>query len=168
MELVESTGKVNWGAVLKAQSDNEERNDLIIKIIQKFNDRNFLVLCKRVEQAQYLFNKLKDLGEYTDNLIGAKQDFDRECRILVGIHQKVGTGFDWAKADALLLATSLKSYFIQSLGRVFRRRDTTPIVFDLVDNNFILLKHFKSRSEVYDSVGGKIKNFNKEFPFFKK
>ena len=58
MELVESTGKVNWGAVLKAQSDNEERNDLIIKIIQKFNDRNFLVLCKRVEQAQYLFNKL--------------------------------------------------------------------------------------------------------------
>ena len=168
MELVESTGKVNWGAVLKDQSENEERNELIIKIIRKFNDRNFLVLCKRVEQAQYLFNKLKELGEYTDNLIGSKQDFDRDCRILVGIHQKVGTGFDWAKADALLLATSLKSYFIQSLGRVFRRRDTTPIVFDLVDNNFILLKHFKSRVEVYDSVGGKIKNFNKEFPFFKK
>ena len=58
MELVESTGKVNWGAVLKSQSDNEERNELIIKIIQKFKDRNFLVLCKRVEQATFLFNKL--------------------------------------------------------------------------------------------------------------
>ena len=166
MELVESTGKVNWGAVLKDQSENEERNELIIKIIRKFNDRNFLVLCKRVEQAQYLFNKLKELGEYTDNLIGSKQDFDRDCRILVGIHQKVGTGFDWAKADALLLATDLDAYFIQSLGRVFRKKDTVPIVFDLVDKNFILTKHFKNRAETYEKVGGKIVSFNKKYPDF--
>jgi superfamily II DNA or RNA helicase len=166
MELVESTGKVNWGAVLKAQSENEERNDLIIKIIQEFKDRNFLVLCKRVEQSTYLFKKLKDLGEYTDNLIGTKQDFDRNCRILVGIHQKVGTGFDWAKADALLLATDLDSYFIQALGRIFRKKDTLPIVFDLVDKNFILTKHFKNRVEVYEKVGGKIVSFNKKYPTF--
>ena len=166
MEILESTGKVNWGAVLKSQSDNQERNELIIRIIREFKDRNFLVLCKRVEQATYLFNKLKEVDEHVDNLIGSKQEFDTDCRILVGIHQKVGTGFDWAKADALLLATSLKSYFIQSLGRVFRRRDTTPIVFDLVDNNFILLKHFKSRAEVYKNVGGKIVSFNRKYPEF--
>ena len=166
MELVESTGKVNWGAVLKSQSENEERNDLIIKIIREFKDRNFLVLCKRVEQATYLYSKLKEFGEHVDNLIGSKQEFDTNCRVLVGIHQKVGTGFDWAKADALLLAASLKSYFIQSLGRVFRRRDTIPIVFDLVDNNFILLKHFKNRSEVYEKVGGKIVSFNRKYPEF--
>jgi len=166
MEILESTGKVNWGAVLKSQSDNQERNELIIRIIREFKDRNFLVLCKRVEQATYLFNKLKEVNEHVDNLIGSKQEFDTDCRILVGIHQKVGTGFDWAKADALLLATSLKSYFIQSLGRVFRRQDTTPIVFDLVDNNFILLKHFKSRAEVYKNVGGKIVSFNRKYPEF--
>ena len=166
MELVESTGKVNWGAVLKSQSENEERNELIVKIIREFKDRNFLVLCKRVEQATYLYNKLKELGEHVDNLIGSKQEFDTDCRVLVGIHQKVGTGFDWAKADALLLATDLDAYFIQSLGRVFRRRDTIPIVFDLVDKNFILLKHFKNRSEVYEKVGGKIVSFNRKYPEF--
>ena len=80
-------------------------------------------MCKRVEQANYLFKNLKDSGEYVDNLIGSKQDFDRNCRILVGIHQKVGTGFDWAKADALMLATDLDSYFIQALGRIFRKKD---------------------------------------------
>lgn len=166
MELVESTGKVNWGAVLKSQSENEERNELIVKIIREFKDRNFLVLCKRVEQATYLYSKLKDEGEHVDNLIGSKQEFDTNCRVLVGIHQKVGTGFDWAKADALLLATDLDAYFIQSLGRVFRRRDTIPIVFDLVDKNFILLKHFKNRSEVYEKVGGKIVSFNRKYPEF--
>ena len=166
MELVESTGKVNWGAVLKSQSENEERNELIVKIIREFKDRNFLVLCKRVEQATYLYNKLKEFGEDVDNLIGSKQEFDINCRVLVGIHQKVGTGFDWAKADALLLATDLDAYFIQSLGRVFRRRNTIPIVFDLVDKNFILLKHFKNRSEVYEKVGGKIVSFNRKYPEF--
>ena len=166
MELCENTGKVNWGAVLNSQSENKERNNIIIKIVKEFDDRNFIILCKRVEQANYLFKNLKDSGEYVDNLIGSKQDFDRNCRILVGIHQKVGTGFDWAKADALMLATDLDSYFIQALGRIFRKKDITPIVFDLVDKNFILSKHFKNRVEVYEKIGGKIVSFNKKFPGF--
>ena len=127
-----------------------------------------MVLCKRVEQANYLFKRLKENGEYVDNLIGSKQEFDKEARILVGIHQKISVGFDHPKLDTLLLATDLDSYFIQSLGRVFRRQDTIPIVFDLVDKNAILVKHYKNRKEVYTKVGGKIKDFNKEFPeFFK-
>ena len=167
MELADN-GRVNWGAVLKSQSEDEERNELIVKIIIHFKERNFLVLCKRVEQANYLFKRLKENGEYVDNLIGSKQEFDKEARILVGIHQKISVGFDHPKLDTLLLATDLDSYFIQSLGRVFRRQDTIPVVFDLVDKNAILVKHYKNRKEVYTKVGGKIKDFNKEFPeFFK-
>jgi superfamily II DNA or RNA helicase len=167
MKLADN-GRVNWGAVLKSQSEDEERNELIVKIIIHFKERNFLVLCKRVEQANYLFKRLKENGEYVDNLIGSKQEFDKEARILVGIHQKISVGFDHPKLDTLLLATDLDSYFIQSLGRVFRRQDTIPIVFDLVDKNAILVKHYKNRKEVYTKVGGKIKDFNKEFPeFFK-
>ena len=64
----------------------------------------------------------------------------------------------------MLLATDTSSYFIQNLGRVFRKQDTIPIIFDLVDDNFILLKHFKERTKVYNEVGGRIKSFNKEFP----
>ena len=93
-----------------------------------------------------------------------KQEFDRECRVLVSIQFKTGVGFDWPKANSLLLASDTSSYFIQNLGRVFRRVDTTPIVFDIVDDNFILLKHYRERKKVYDSVGGQVKSFNKYFP----
>lgn len=165
MELADN-GRVNWGAVLKSQSENKERNELIVRIIQHFKERNFLVLCKRVEQANYLVKRLKEICEYVDNLIGSKQEFDKDARILVGIHQKISVGFDHPKLDTLLLATDLDSYFIQSLGRVFRRQDTIPIVFDLVDKNAILVKHYKNRKEVYTKVGGKIKDFNKEFSEF--
>ena len=165
-EISESTGKVNWGAVLKQQCLNTERNDLIVKIIRFFKDRTFIVLCKRVEQAKYIYQELKDKDEYVDNLIGSKQEFDRNCRCLVSIQTKTGTGFDWPKVNTLLLATDTASYFIQSLGRIFREKDTIPIVFDIVDNNFILLKHYKERKQVYDKVGGKIVSFNRKYPDF--
>ena len=159
MELSENTGKVNWGAVLKKQSENEERNELIIKIIQKFNERNILVLCKRVEQSTYIFKRLKELGESVTSLIGSQQEFDRDARVLVATNSKAGTGFDHPKLDALLLACDLDSYYIQALGRIFRTKDTVPVVFDLVDDNPILIKHYKNRREVYTECGGKILNF---------
>lgn len=159
-------GRVNWGSVLKYQSQNIERNELIIKIIKYFSDRNFLILCKRVEQATYIFENLKKSGESVDNLIGSKQTFDKDSRILVGIHQKISVGFDHPKLDTLLLATDLDAYFIQSLGRIFRKQDTIPIVFDLVDSNAILIKHYKNRKIVYNNVGGEIVNFNSKFPDF--
>jgi len=165
-QISEETGKINWGAVLKDQSSNKERNDLIIRIVKHFKDRVFLIMCKRVEQAKYIYDNLKQDGESVDNLIGTKQVFDRDCRCLVSIQTKTGTGFDWPKVNTLLLATDTSSYFIQSLGRIFRTKDSIPMVFDIVDDNFVLLKHYKERKEVYNKVGGKIFLFNKIFPEF--
>ena len=40
------------------------------------------------------------------------------------------------------------------------------MVFDLVDKNPILKRHFASRRAVYIEQGGIIRNFNEEFPDF--
>lgn len=153
-------GRINWGSILDAQANNDERNDLIIRIIQHFSDRNFLVLVKRVEQGKYLVNSLKKYGESVTDLIGSNQEFDPEARILIGTCQKVGVGFDHSKLDTLLLATDLEEYFVQYLGRIFRKKDNTPIVFDLVDENSILNKHFNTRRKVYQEHGGIVKDFD--------
>jgi superfamily II DNA or RNA helicase len=153
-------GKVNWGALLDQQANNKERNELIIDIVKRFSDRNILILSKRVEQGEYILNRLKEEGEYVDSLIGSKQEFDRESRILVATTSKAGTGFDYAKLDCLILACDLESYFIQALGRVLRRPDVKPIVFDLLDDNRILESHFKTRKQVYLDIGGKIKKYS--------
>ena len=54
----------------------------------------------------------------------------------------------------------MDEYFIQILGRIFRKEDTLPVVFDLVDKHAILNKHFESRKEVYLGIGGEIKNYS--------
>ena len=85
---------------------------------------------------------------------------------MIGTVSKVGVGFDHPRLDTLLLAADVEEYFIQYLGRVFRRQDTVPIIFDIVDKNPIIEKHYKTRKEVFIEHGGKIKNFNREYPEF--
>ena len=161
-------GKINWNVILESQCNDEGRNKLILDIIQFFPKRIFLVLCKRVAQAHYLVQKLKDLKEDVTSLIGSQQEFTHSSRILVGTSSKCGVGFDHPRLDSLILASDIEQYFIQYLGRIIRRKDVQPVVFDLVDINPILKKHFRTRCSVYTDHGGSVKDFHTEFPQFRK
>ncbi len=160
------SGSLNWNLVLESQALDESRNQLIIDIICYFNTRVFLVLTKRVDQGKYLVKMLQERNENVDSLIGDEQTFDKNCRILVGTTKKCGTGFDFDRLDTLILACDIEGYFIQVLGRILRKPDTEPIVFDFVDYNRALQKHFNTRKETYEEVGGKIINFNQKYPHF--
>jgi superfamily II DNA or RNA helicase len=166
MEMA-SNGRVNWSSVIDSQATSAIRNEMIIRIVKHFKDRVFLILVKRIEQGEYLVNRLLEEKEDVTSLIGKQQEFDQSSRILVGTTGKTSCGFDHPRLDAMILAADIVQYFIQTLGRVMRREDVEPIIFDLVDNNGILLKHYKERRAVYLEHGGTITNFNKEFPEFK-
>jgi superfamily II DNA or RNA helicase len=153
-------GRINWDVILKTQSEDEKRNELIIQILQLYKDRTFLVLVKRVEQGEHLVRRLKEEGETVTSLLGNNQVFEQSARILVGTNSKVGVGFDHPSLNALLLAADLEQYFIQYLGRCMRTEKVEPIIFDLVDNNPILKKHFDTRRKVYIEHGGMVKQFD--------
>jgi len=155
-----SNGQLNWSALIDEQANDYKRNELIIKLILLYSDRNFLVLVKRISQGEYILNRLIEYGESATSLLGDNQVFDREARILIATGQKCGTGFDHDKLDTLLLASDFEEYFVQYLGRIFRKQDTEPIVYDFVDKNGILEKHFKTRKEIYTEHGGKIKYYD--------
>lgn len=149
-------GKVIWGKVLESQCSSQVRNEMIVKIVKTFADRNILILSKRIEQAQFLLTRLQEENVHVASLFGTQIEFDKTARVLIGTTGKLGVGFDHEKMDTLILASDLEEYFIQYLGRVFRRTDTEPIVFDLVDNNTILKRHFATRKKVYMEAGGTI------------
>ena len=159
-------GKVDWGSVLESQCSNQDRNELIVSIVKFFPDRIFLVLCKRVDQANYLVDRLVEEGEDVTSLIGSNQVFERSSRVLVGTVQKTGVGFDHPRLNSLILASDVEQYFVQYLGRVFRREDTVPWIFDLLDDYPLLKKHYNTRRGVYSEHGGLVKDFRKEFPEF--
>lgn len=160
------TGRMDWGNLIQQQSEYMPRNELIIRIVKHFSDRVFLILCKRISQAKYLIQRLNEEKELVTSLVGTEQEYDPSARILVGTSSKCSVGFDHPRLNTLLLAVDLEQYFIQVLGRVFRTPEVEPVIFDLVDTNSVLTKHFKSRCATYIEHGGDIKIFHNIFPMF--
>ena len=159
-------GKVDWSSVLESTCLNDNRNEMIIKLVKYFPERIFLVLCKRVEQAKYLEKRLKEEKEDVTSLIGSNQEYDKKSRILIGTVGKCSVGFDHAKLDTMILASDVQQYFEQYIGRIMRTQDGEPVIFDIVDKYPLLEKHFRSRSAVYTEMGGIVKDFKKCFPDF--
>ena len=155
--------KIIWNSVLNSQAYSPERNQMIINLIKKFPERNVLVLVKRIDQGKYILNELEKIGIKADSLLGTQRYKETDNKVLIGTTSKCGTGFDCPKLDTLIIAADIQAYFIQQLGRIFRRTDNNPIVFDLVDDNNVLKAHWAERRKVYIEHGGTVKYFNKEF-----
>lgn len=150
-------GKPDWNSVVESQSLSPHRVQIIRAIVAKFPRRKFLVLCKRIEQANMIVDAL---GEPASTLFGERQTYDPQNRVLVATVQKAGVGFDDNTIDALILASDIQEYFVQYLGRCMRTPDVVPLVFDLVDRNSILQKHFATRKKVYTESGGTLKKLD--------
>ena len=160
---LDKQGNINWNSVIDQQCNLDSRKELICNYCMEYKDRNILILCKRIQQMINLRDRLDELG--VENVAVFKESdtkFDTNCRILVSSYQKVGTGFSFDKLDMLILGTDTEEYFLQYLGRVFRRLDVRPIVIDIVDDHPILMKHFNSRRKIYKEAGGTIQKIKLE------
>lgn len=151
-------GSINWNSVIEKQSSNEKRREIICKYITKYKEKNILVLCKRIKQMLEIQEELKKYGENSVSVFKESDViYDKDARVLVSSFQKVGTGFSHEKLDMLILGSDTEEYFLQYLGRVFRRQDCYPIIIDIVDEHPILWKHYRTRAKIYRECGGEIK-----------
>jgi len=159
-----------WNSLLTSQCNNEVRNTFIVNLTKYLKDKCILILCKRVDQASYIYEKLNELGEVISLLTGNNNEYDKNSRVIVASIQKVGMGFSYKKLDTLILASDVISgdteeYFVQYIGRIMRREDVNPVIFDIVDDHPVLKRHFSVRKRVYLKTGGVVKDFYKEQEF---
>ena len=147
-------GELNWTQMISDQAEDEARNELIVRIALHHESTRFLILCKRTEQCRVVAEMLLTKGATSSIFTGAEKVFDRSARVLVATIQKCGVGFDYPDLDGLLLACDVTQYFLQILGRVFRRPDVTPLVVDLVDRHPVFQRHHLERRRVCRETGG--------------
>jgi len=173
----QTSGKLNWNAMINDMCENQPRNDTIIKLCNYFVTRNILVLCKRKNQTNYLHQSYKeqfkvnnDVGVYDGEIyIQSQKKFNLNCRVLFSTYSKSGLGFDFEKLDMLIIASDVNEGITQYLGRVFRKSTTFPIIIDFreaVYKHHPFNKHLESRLEVYEKSGGVTKDFLLNFPDF--
>lgn len=147
---------------------NEERNKLIIELLKKEKDNYCLILSDRLEGLESLHNTIGGLfinGNMTSKK--AKQEREeaiekmrnKEEHFLFATYSLAREGLDIKSLNRLFLIapTKNKITLIQSVGRVERKEEgkSTPIVYDLVDNDIYFERAWKTRKGIYK------KNLNK-------
>jgi len=169
---VSSNGRLDWGSIITEQCENKERNQNIVDIIMKFNDRRILVLCKRKNQATQIKKMLDETthegeegGSDSDIYMGSQKFANYDCRVLLTTYSKGGVGFDHPSLNMLIIASDVEAYIGQYHGRIFRgggstERQELPVIVDLVDDFSTLVKHWRSRRTYYIQSGAKIVNTN--------
>lgn len=155
-----SAGDLDWNSVLKSQALSESRNTMIIDLCRFFCKRNILILCKRKDQAQWLYNGLQKYNEDSELYMGSKRTVNIEARIIVSTCSKSGVGFDAPNLDMLIVASDLEESWMQYLGRVFRREHHLPIIIDIIDEFHPLRTHSQTRIDICKQAGAQVMKFN--------
>lgn len=158
-DLIINKNGLDWNNLLDQQSLNIERNNLIVKIANEYKNKYILILVRRINQAEYLYNALVAKDEKVSRFYGKHYE-STSGRIIIGTTSKIGTGFNCVKLNMLIIGGDMISYYLQFLGRVMRIKNNNPLVFDLVDDNSKLISHFFERCKIYNLHGGIIKNYN--------
>ena len=140
-EYLDTDGTINSNKLLTMLSNNVSRNQYIIRNVlnvDKERKHKQLILCHRVNQAEYLYNELNK--EIPCNLvIGRINDKKRtfDGRVIIATYSLAKEGLDIPELDVLHLATPQKneSTTLQSVGRIERNIEgkETPICYDYVD-----------------------------------
>ncbi|NBO59276.1 MAG: hypothetical protein EBU73_10160, partial [Chitinophagia bacterium] len=156
------TGKLDWNAIVEYLSNHPERNKMICNICSIFAKNKILILCKRIEQCDTLYQMLSNSNESVSTLYGSKDSF-YSSRVLVSTYSKVSVGFDdkntcidfdGQRLDLLILATDTENVE-QAVGRVMRTAEV-PRIIDIVDDFSSLTKHWKVREKFYKTRNGVI------------
>jgi superfamily II DNA or RNA helicase len=158
------TGKINSPASLTNLTENQKRNDFIIKIIKEmYNDnRKILVLSDRKAHCEYIKGKLNDfsVGIYYGGM--KKEDLKKsnECRIIIATYQMASEGYDNPDLDTLILA-SPKCNIEQAVGRILRKKNKNEaIVVDINDCISIFNNWNIKRKSFYKSKKFKVELIN--------
>lgn len=158
-------GENNWAQLVKDHSNHPLRNAYIIDLIEQNSDHKIMVLTWNKQHVNLLYEVLKKRGVSVDKVCGNKGNFI-DCQVLVGTISKMGTGFDaknvatdWQgrQFNMLFITGSTKSIPLlkQMRGRAFR--SDFPVIFDLVDENKIVKRHWTERRKEYLTMNCEIK-----------
>jgi superfamily II DNA or RNA helicase len=140
-----------FGELLNLQCINEERNKLIVDILDANKKYKTIIATSRKEHCKDLKSMSEERGMETSELYGSKKNYDPK-NILIGTCSKMGVGFDEANfcddfdgrpSDLLIICQTFASWapFEQVRGRGMRTEKPTVIMFK--DNHHITKRHFQ-------------------------
>lgn len=152
-------GMINATKIAQLLYHDNKRNDLIVDTATKTNSKGTIILCRYIKQAEYINEKLNELGKKTALLIGRVTKKQRqeilnsdELEVIVATTSLAKEGLDIPRYDTLILAYSVtnRHEFRQVVGRVRRAFEgkKRAIVYEVIDND---IEHLRKRGKLHNT-----------------
>lgn len=158
-DCLDIDGTIKYATLTTALSQDEKRNNLILKILRNCKNNYTLVLADRVKQLYYLQEKL-GYGNVIDGK--TKKDIREKAieevrtgkqKVLFATYGLAKEGLDIPRLDRLILASPHrdKATIIQAIGRIERKfeKKVKPICYDLVDPIQYFRNMYSNRKSYY-------------------
>ncbi len=165
-ECQETDGTIKYAQLTTAIAENKNRNNMILKILNRSKDNYTLVLTDRISQMRYLQKQLgygniidgKTKKDIRENKIQELRDGKE--KVLFATYGLAKEGLDIPRLDRLILASPHrdKATIIQSIGRIERKFENkeNPVCYDLVDDLQYFQGMYKSRKSYYKKNNNEI------------
>ena len=152
-----SNGKLLFAKMITRLVEDEKRNKFVVSQIMKQlkNDKCILVASERRKHLQDLAALLPAsishafyVGETSKKRKREREKNKEECDVLFTTFQMASEGLDIKRLNCLVMATPKKN-IEQVVGRILRKKDSEPVVVDIVDNFSVFAGMAKSRMRFY-------------------
>jgi superfamily II DNA or RNA helicase len=136
--------------------DNDERNQLILKIVAGCQGRKVLVLSDRRAHCEWLHKNIKYSSLYMGGMSREELERSEKSDVIIGTFSQAHEGLDIPDLDTLILATP-KSSVKQAVGRILRGKSRNPpVIHDIRDT--CMFGMWQKRRTVYLELGFCIKD----------
>ena len=153
-----------FGDLLTQQSESNERNKIILDLLEANKKYKTIIITSRKNHCKFLHEKLAEKGLESSELYGSKKNYKAK-NILIGTGSKMGVGFDEANycddydgnpSDLLLILYTFASWapFEQVRGRGMRSENPKLVMFK--DEHNITKKHFRNIKKWVKESNGEI------------
>ncbi len=158
-----NTGNNPWLDLIDKQMNSEERNKIIVDIVERHPQFKTMIIANRVEHCKKLMEKIK---EECSGLYGSIDKYKTQ-RVLVGTGGKMGVGFDEANAcddydgepsELLLLTHSYAQWSTWEQHRGRGMRSKYPKIVMFVDKNNITKNHIREAKKWAAECNGVVIN----------
>ena len=168
-ECLKFDGTIIYPKLSTNLAEDEDRNNLILKFLEKEKNNYCLILSDRLSGLRKLQEKNGGLiidGSMTTKK--AKQERaeaiekmrNKKEHFLFATYSLAREGLDIKPLNRLFLIapTKNKTTLIQSVGRIERKDDNKeiPIVYDFIDNDIYFIKSWKKRKNYYKKNNNEI------------
>ena len=150
---------------LISRLDHAGRNALLLEVVKeelrKQPDQQIMILAHTKSLLAHLFEGVQafetSVGYYLGGMKEAALKESESKKIILGTYAMASEGLDIKTLTTLFMVTP-KSDICQSVGRILRSKEHSPLVVDFVDEQEMFLSQYKKRLQYYQSKFFKVEN----------